>query len=51
MYISGQTLITAAAVVAAVLALLGYYNKAFKWYQKQEKQDEDINGMKEEQTG
>lgn len=49
MHISGQTLITAAAVVAAVLALLGYYNKAFKWYQKQEKQDEDIKAVKEEQ--
>ncbi len=45
-----QDIITAAAVVAAVLALLGYYNKAFKWYQKQEKQDQDIAAMKEEQT-
>lgn len=48
--ITPQTLITVAAVVAAVLALLGYYNKAHNWYLKQEKQDKDIKAIKREQT-
>lgn len=45
-----QTLITVAAVAAAVLALLGYYNRAHSWYLKQEKQDKDIKAIKREQT-
>lgn len=31
------------------MAIVGYYNKAFKWYQKQEAQDNDIKAMKKEQ--
>lgn len=50
MYITWQTLVTSAAVIAAILALMGYYNKAYKWYQKQEKQDGEIKAIKEEQT-
>ena len=42
MYITMQNLITASAVLAAALALLGSYNRAYNWYRKQEKQDEDI---------
>lgn len=49
MVVNAQTLITAAAVIAAILALFGYYNKAFKWYQKQAKQDDEIQAVKEEQ--
>ena len=48
--ISVQTIITAAALIAAVAALIGYYNKAYRWYQKQEKQDQDIASMKMEQS-
>ncbi|MBQ6403853.1 MAG: branched-chain amino acid ABC transporter permease [Oscillospiraceae bacterium] len=48
--ITPQNIITAAAVIAAVIAILGYYNKAYKWYQKQEKQDKDIKAIKREQT-
>ena len=44
-----QNLITASAVLAAALALLGSYNRAYNWYRKQEKQDEDIGDLKEEQ--
>ena len=31
-----QNLITASAVLAAALALLGSYNRAYNWYRKQE---------------
>lgn len=48
--ITPQNIITAAAVLAAVIAIFGYYNKAYKWYQKQEKQDKDIKAIKREQT-
>lgn len=50
MYITWQSLVTAAAVVAAILALIGYYNKAYSWYKKQQAQDEDIKAIKSEQT-
>lgn len=49
MYVTMQNLITASAVLAAALALLGSYNRAYNWYRKQEKQDEDIGDLKEEQ--
>ena len=48
--VSWQGLITAAAVVAAAIALVGYYNRAFRWVERQKKQDEDIKAIKEEQT-
>ena len=50
MYISTQNLITAAAVLAAALALLGSYNRAYNWYKKQEQKGEDIGELKEEQS-
>ena len=49
MYIGIQDLITASAVLAAALALLGYYNRAYNWYRKQQRQEEDIAALKEEQ--
>ena len=49
MVITAQHLITGAAVLTAALALLGYYNRAYNWYQKQQRQDEDIRALKEEQ--
>ena len=49
MYIDVQDLITASAVLAAALALLGYYNRAYNWYRKQQRQEEDIAALKEEQ--
>lgn len=48
--ITPQNLITAAAVIAAAVAIFGYYNKAYRWYQKQEQQDKDIKAIKREQT-
>ena len=49
MYITLQSILTASAVLAAVLALRGYYNRVYGWYRNQEKQDEDIRDLKEEQ--
>ena len=49
MYIGIQDLITASAVLAAALALLGYYNRAYNGYRKQQRQEEDIAALKEEQ--
>ena len=49
MYINGQTIVTAAAIITAVAALAGYYNKAFTWIKKQDEQDTEIKAVKEEQ--
>ena len=48
MYVDAQTIITAAAFIGAVSALLGALFAAYRWYQRQNKQDEDIKAMKEE---
>ena len=56
-----QALITASAVVGAVVALVAYFAKIVRWVDKHKKQDEDIkalrdthmadmNHMKQEQT-
>lgn len=50
MYITWQTFVTVAAVIAAIIALVGYYNKAYSWYKKQQAQDEDIKAIKSELT-
>lgn len=50
MYITWQTLVSAGAVIAAALAILGYYNKALHWVDKQNAQDNDIKALKEELT-
>ena len=48
MYIDAQTIITAAAVLGAVVALLGELLSVYRWYQRQNQQDVDIKAMKEE---
>ncbi len=49
MHITIQSLLTAAACAAALAALLGYYNRAYTWYRRQQRQDEDIRAIKAEQ--
>lgn len=49
MYIDTNTIITGAALLAAIISILGALLTAYKWYLKQEKQDTDIKNMKEEQ--
>ena len=50
MQITVQSLLTASAVLAAALALLGSYNRLYNWYRKQERQEEDIRDIKAEQS-
>lgn len=47
--VSWQTLITAAAVLTAVITLVGRYNKLYDWIKKQDEQDNEIKEMKKEQ--
>lgn len=48
--ITADTIITAAAVISALLVIFGVVFAIYKWYLKQEKQDRDIKSVKEEQT-
>ena len=48
MYINAHTIITAASLLGAVTAVFGGLFAAYRWYQRQNKQDEDIQAMKEE---
>ena len=45
--LSWQTIITAAAVVGAAVALVTYFAKIVRWVDKQEKQDGDIQSLKQ----
>ena len=49
MYIGADTIITAAALVGAVITLFGAIFTIYRWYLKQNKQDSDIKSIKEEQ--
>ena len=42
-----QSVITAAAFVGAVIALVTYFSKVVRWVDKQSKQDEEIKKLKE----
>lgn len=44
-----QSLLTAVAIVGAVVALANYLKKLFGWFDNQEKQDREIKSIKEEQ--
>ena len=48
MYVDAQAVIGAAALLGAVTAITGGLFAVYRWYQKQEKQDEDIKALKEE---
>ena len=50
MTITAQTIITAAAVLAAVVAIFKYYNKVYDLVKHQKDQDSDIKTIKKEQT-
>ena len=41
-----QSIITASAIVGAVVALVSYFSKVVRWVDKQTKQDEDIQKLK-----
>lgn len=48
-HITAQGIITASAVVAACIALVGLVFKVYDWYKKQTAQDAEIKAVKEEQ--
>ena len=41
-----QSIITAAAVVSAIIALVTYFSKVVRWLDKQRKQDDDIQEIR-----
>ena len=45
--ITGQGIITAAAVVGAVVALVAYFLKVVRWVGNQDKQSEDIKALEQ----
>lgn len=49
LHITPQGIITAAAVVAALIAFVGYVLKTYDWVKKQNNQDAEIKAIKEEQ--
>lgn len=46
MTIDSQTIITAAALLAAIVAIMKYYNKVYDLVKHQKSQDEDISAVK-----
>lgn len=48
MYVDGQTIITAGAILSALLLLGGILFKVYKWYLKQQDQDSEIQHIKKE---
>ncbi len=50
MTITSQTIITAAAVLAAIVAIFKYYNKVYDLVKHQKDQDGNIKAIKTEQT-
>lgn len=50
MYINTNTIITAASVITALVVIFSAIFTIYRWYLKQNKQDKDITGIKEEMT-
>ena len=42
-----QSIITAGAVVGAIIALVSYFSKVVRWIDKQDKQDKDIKDIRQ----
>lgn len=42
-----QGVITAAAVIGAIIALVTYFSKVVRWFDKQKEQDKDIKDIKQ----
>ena len=47
--ITWESIITAAAVIAAIVALITYFSKGHKWFLHQDEQDKEIAKLHEEQ--
>ena len=50
MSITTETIVTAASVITALIVIFGAVFAAYRWYLRQNKQDEDIKAIKDEQT-
>ena len=50
MTITSETIITIAAVITALGVIFGVVFRIYRWYLKQNKKDDDIREIKEEQT-
>lgn len=50
MYINTNTIVATASVITALVVIFSAIFTVHKWYLKQEKQDLDIAGLKEEMT-
>ena len=48
--ISWNTIITGAALIAAIIAILSNFAKGVRWLDRQRTQDEEIKAIKSEQT-
>ena len=50
MTINAESLKTAAEIISAVAVIFGVVFACYRWYLKQNKQDDDIKAIKEENT-
>lgn len=48
-YVTWQSVVACASVLAALIAILRYYNKGYDWVKRQKEQDSEIHKIKEEQ--
>ena len=48
--VTGQTIITAFAILTAVVGLVAFFAKFVRWFDRQKKQDREIAALKQEQT-
>lgn len=48
MYIDTNTIITAASVLGAIITIGGILIACYRWFSRQNKQDDDIKAMKSE---
>ena len=48
--ITAQTIITAAALIAAIGAILTVYNRGYKFIERQNEQDAELKAIREEQA-
>lgn len=45
-----QSVLGAAAIIGAVVAIIGYLRKLFGWFEKQEKQETELKAIQDEQA-
>ena len=45
-----QSVLGAAAIIGAVVAIIGYLRKLFGWFERQEVQDKELREIKDEQA-